>query len=135
MIAFASSTTPDCNDRFVEMLPTIRKFATYAFRRMRAWLREELITEAIANAFVAFKKLVQRGKADLAYATVLARYAVKQIRDNRRVGASLSSEDVMHPKAQRSRRFVVIPLQRQIEGGWQDLVVEDRRSTPADDLN
>src|SRR5947207_157654 len=133
MIAFASQTAADCNDRFVQMLPTIRRIASYAFRRVRACLREELVTEVVANALVAFKKLVQRGKADLAYATVLAKYAIKQIRDNRRVGANLNSEDVMHPHAQRRRHFVVLPLQRQRdEDRWEDLVVEDRNSTPAE---
>jgi hypothetical protein len=44
-----------------------------------------LIQESVANCLVAYVRLVERGKEDLAYPTVLAMFAVKQIRDGRRV--------------------------------------------------
>ena len=42
-------------NRFLEMLPTIRGVASFAFRRLRHAVREELIAEVVANAFCAFQ--------------------------------------------------------------------------------
>ena len=39
---------------FEAILPAIKRFVTYAFRRIRRSLREDLIAEAIANAYAAF---------------------------------------------------------------------------------
>ena len=59
---------------FLSMLPKLIRHAKYAFRHMRrSGDFPDLIQETIANAFVAFKALVRRGKMDLAYPTVLAR--------------------------------------------------------------
>ena len=55
-------TEPD----FLEMLPAIRRAASYAFRHLRRAVREDLMAEVIANAFAAFRRLVERGKAALA---------------------------------------------------------------------
>ena len=54
--------------RYLEMLPTIRRNARLAFRGFNPELRDELVCEVVANAFVAFARLVEQGKADLALA-------------------------------------------------------------------
>lgn len=51
-------------DRFLDMLPAIRKQARLAFRGENPELREELIAEVIANCFVAFVRLMDRGLDD-----------------------------------------------------------------------
>jgi hypothetical protein len=63
------------NERFLEMLPVIRRYARMAFRHRDPEARAEKLQEVIANAFVAFRRLVEQGKADLAYPTPLAMYA------------------------------------------------------------
>ena len=84
------------------MLPKLVRHAKYAFRHLRrSQDYQDMIQETIANAFVAFKALVRRDKMDLAYPTVLARYAVAQIKDGRRVGNSLNCQEVLSPYAQR----------------------------------
>jgi len=91
------------------------------------------MAEVVANAFVAFRRLVTRGKADIAYASALAWYAVRQVLEGRRVGNRLNVRDVMSPYAQRRNGFCVEPLAKRLPGGrWEELVVEDERSTPAD---
>jgi hypothetical protein len=118
---------------FLEMLPSIYRAANFAFRRKRRALREDFVAEVIANAFTAFKRLIERGKAQLAYPTVLARFAIRQVLQGRRVGSRLNINDVLSPYAQRCRQFHVQSLHRHYEyGHWEDLVVEDRRSTPAE---
>jgi len=78
---------PAWHNLFLAMLPTIVTHARLAFRHLRPEAREDAIAECVANALVAFARLVQLGKVDLAYPTVLARYAVAQVNDGRKVGA------------------------------------------------
>jgi len=118
---------------FLDMLPTIRRVASYAFRHLRRAVREDLMAEVIANSFAAFRRLVARGKAPLAYPTVLARFAIRQVREGRRIGSRRNVFDVLSPYARQQKRLVVEDLSQRKEcGGWEDLIVEDKRSTPAE---
>jgi hypothetical protein len=121
---------------FVAMLPTIRRYADIAFRQFTAEAREEAIQEVIANAFVAFARLVQRGRRNAAFPSVLARYAVAQFFDGRRVGTPLNVRDVMSPYAQRRKRVVVERLDRfdPHEEVWHEAVVEDSRTPVIDQV-
>jgi hypothetical protein len=86
----------------------------------------------VANTYVAFARLVARGKEGVAYATPLARYAIAQYRAGRRVGSNLNLHDLTSPYCQQQNDIVVESLFRQTEGGrWEALIVEDRTSTPA----
>jgi hypothetical protein len=119
--------------RFLELLPGIRSVARYAFRRRPRAHRDDLIAEVIANAYLAFRRLVQKDKADLAYPSVLGWFAVRQVREGRRVGNRLNGNDAMSNYAQTRKGFEVEPLRRpNASGQWEDLVVEDKRSTPAE---
>ncbi|MEO2008842.1 MAG: hypothetical protein ABGX22_09210, partial [Pirellulaceae bacterium] len=71
---------------FLSMLPTIKRHAEYAFRHLRGGDLDDAVTEVVANSLVAFVRLVELEKVDLAYPTVLARYGVAQVRSGRRVG-------------------------------------------------
>ena len=75
--------------KFEAMIPAIVKYARFAFRHVRGQDRQDLIQETIANAMVAFRRLVRRGKENVAHASVLAKYAIRQIRDGRRALALL----------------------------------------------
>ena len=98
---------PAWQDGFLSMLPRIRRYARIAFRTMAAEAREEAVAEVLANALVAYVRLVQLDKASLAYPTVLARYAVAQFHGGRRVGSPLNSRDVLAGVAQRRHGFAV----------------------------
>ena len=97
------TTTPHWHEVFLRMLPVIQRSASIAFRHLKAEAREEAVQDVTANALVAFVRLVERGKVDLAFPTVLARYGVSQFRSGRRVGTRLNVRDVMSPYAQRSK--------------------------------
>ena len=58
---------------FEQLLPAIEKQARVAFRAQPASEREELVAETIANCFVAYKRLIERGLTDVIYSTPLAR--------------------------------------------------------------
>ncbi len=132
MIAPAESVrrrkrTPRWQETFLEMLPVIENHAKRAFRHWKPEAREDAIQEVIANAAVALARLVQLDKADLAYPTVLARYAIAQFHDGRRVGNRLRIADVLSAYAQRRKGFHVESLDRfdKESGQWLEAVVED----------
>ena len=93
MIARSHKVSTD-KDRFLELLPTIQEQAHHAFRCEPPERQEEMIAEVVANAFVAFVRLVDRGLGDVVYPTPLARFAVRQVRSGRKVGGSLNVNDV-----------------------------------------
>ena len=98
MIRIASqptSTVPAWYTGFVKILPAIARYAKIAFRHLRPEAREEAVQEAICNACCAFARLAELSKLDLAYPTVLARFAVAQVRDGRKVGCKLNVRDVL----------------------------------------
>ena len=131
---YADSTPQPTSALFEQMLPTIERYARNAFRRFRREQRDDLVAEVVANAFVAFRRLVERNKGDLAYPTVLARFAVKQVRSGRKVGTKLNILDVTSHYAQRQKGIRVQSLHDawQHNGSWQDVLVDDDTATPAD---
>ena len=119
---------------FLALLPAIKRQVRYAFRRLPCLERGEAIQDAIANAMVAYRRLVQLGKQSLAYATPLSQFAIKQVRAGRSVCGRRNVRDVMSPYCQRTKGVKLQPL---VElnprtGRWEELLVEDRRSSPAD---
>ena len=77
MIAFAtprtkSSSAEQWQTKFLELLPAIDNQARVAFRGEPAERRQDLIAEVIANCWVAFVRLMERGLEDMVYPTPLA---------------------------------------------------------------
>jgi len=130
----ASKCVQDCHAAFLRLLPIIRRDAAYRFRHLNGDSRSDAIQEVVANAFVAYARLVERGKADIAYPRVLAAYGVAQFFAGRRVGTRINTRDVCSKTAQRKRNFKVERLDRfnTLDGEWQQAVVEDHR-TPVPD--
>jgi len=136
MLAFAESNSTNksaWHAGFLAMLPCIRDRLSFAFSGFTPATREEAIAESLALALDAFIKLFEQGRADIAYPSVLAMYAARQFRTGRRVTGPLRIGDVMSPRAQKLRGIVVKPLiRRDRSGTWREILVEDRRSTPAE---
>jgi hypothetical protein len=122
------------HQQFLTMLPMIRRQAYIAFRGQRSEAREDLVAEVIANAYRSWVRLVQRGKAERAYATPLAQFAIRQVRAGRRVGCSLNCNDVFSHAARRIHGFSIErPDQRdERTGALHELLVEDHRTGPSE---
>ncbi|MHC4407035.1 MAG: hypothetical protein ACYTG0_46070, partial [Planctomycetota bacterium] len=60
---------PAWHDGFLAMVPRIRQYADFAFRHLAEEAREEAVAETVANALLAYLRLFQQGKVDLAYPT------------------------------------------------------------------
>ena len=122
------------NDRFLDLLPRISSQARRAFRQLRPEHKEELVQEVVVNAYSAFVRLVHRGKADVAYATPLANFAIRQVIAGRRVADKPRLRDVLSPQVRSVDGIVVERLdqfdEKQCE--WRQVLVEDRRATPVD---
>jgi hypothetical protein len=134
--ATVPARSPRWHKAFLAMLPAIVTHARIAFRHLRGEARQDAIQEAIANALVAFARLVQLKKTDLAYPTVLARYAVAQFRDGRRVGNRLNVREVLSPYAQKHKGFVVERLDHfdEEENQWCEAVVQDTKAASVSDI-
>ena len=120
--------------KFEAMIPAIVKYARFAFRHVRGQDRQDLIQETVANALVAFRRLVRRGRENVAHGSVLAKYAIRQIKDGRRVGSKLNVLEMLSKYAQRHKGFHVerIDHYEPQEQEWAQTVIEDRTAGPAD---
>ena len=125
---------PAWHAEFLKLLPCIQRYARYAFRSLPRETRDDLIQEVVANCLVAFVRLVALGKSDIAYPTPLAMFAVRQVRAGRRVGANLNVHDVSSPYAQQAKGIRLERLDQydRTADEWREIVVEDKRATPAD---
>jgi hypothetical protein len=115
-------------------LPSIKSEARLAFRGEPAELRQELISEVIANCWVAFVSLIRRGLEDVIYPKPLARYAIRQVRSGRRVGIKANINDVTSRHCQIRKGVRVERLDRFAveEGQWKEILIEDRHAGPAE---
>jgi hypothetical protein len=119
---------------FLALLPQIITHAKFAFRHVRGQDRQDKVQEVVANALVAFRRLVRLKKTDLAYPSVLARYAIAQIRDGRLVGGNMNCKDVSSPYCQRVKGVVMERLDRYDADDecWQEILIADKTCTPAE---
>ena len=126
--------SPANHAAFMRMLPAIRRSAQISFRKIRPELRDELIEEVVANCYVAYARLIERGQAGRALPSPLARFAIAQVRAGRRVGNRLRINDALSSYAQYRKQFFVEPLDQydEEEECWQQVLIEDKRATPAD---
>jgi hypothetical protein len=124
----------DRDAKFLAMLPRIRRQAGYYLRHVSTKDRADAVQEVVASAFVNYVALIERGKADLAYAGPLARYGACQYLAGRRVGNPMNCRDITSDYCQRRKRVTVEQLDRFDDptSEWEQLVVEDKHSGPAD---
>jgi hypothetical protein len=127
------STNAQHDQQFLELVPTIERHARSAFRNLQPQVLEEAISAVVFNAFCAFRRLVERGKQELAYASPLARFAVARYWSGRCAGMP-SGRDVMSQQARAAHGFAVERLDRfdEKQGEWREVLVEDRCAGPAE---
>jgi RNA polymerase sigma factor (sigma-70 family) len=129
-----TNSIPAWHAKFLELLPGIQRYARHAFRNLWPEVQADLTQEVIANCLVAFVHLVDRGKGDIAFATPLAMFAVRQVHAGRRVGTRLNVRDVSSPYAQLAKSIRLERLDHYDSKSeeWREIVIEDRHATPAD---
>jgi hypothetical protein len=130
----ATSIEPDRDAKFLAMLPRIRRQAGYYLRRLPTDERVEAIQEIVASAFVSYVRLIERGKAELAFAGPLGRYAACQYLRGRRVGSRMNGDDVTSHYCRQKKGLSLEQLDHFDDptNEWEQLIVEDKHSTPAE---
>jgi hypothetical protein len=116
------------------MVPRIIRHARIAFRHYDREYRDELVQAVLCNACCAVVRLAELGRLDLAYASVLARYGVAQVRDGRMTGGSLNCNDVSSRYCQRAKNITAERLDKynNNEDCWEEVLIPDNTCTPAE---
>ena len=119
---------------FLEMMPRIQRQASIAFKDFGAEAREDLVEEVVLHALIAFKALYDKGKADLAYASVLAMYGIRRVKIGRRVGVKMNVRDVSSTYCQLSKGISLQRLDQfdRKNGEWLEVLIEDKHAGPAE---
>jgi hypothetical protein len=119
---------------FLRLLPAIRKHARVAFRHLDPEALEECVQAVVCNCCCAVARLAELGKLDLAYASVLARYGVAQVKDGRMTGGHLNCKDVSSRYCQRQKGLVLERLDKYDteEECWEEILIPDNTCTPAE---
>ena len=125
-VANAEAKVPAWHAGFVAMLPDICRHAKRYFRGLNPEAKEEAVNEVAASALIAYHRLVELGKVDLAYAAPLADYGCRQYCDGRRVGLRQNSKEVTSDHCQRRHHFAMVSTEE-----WRELA-DQRQSTPAE---
>jgi hypothetical protein len=115
---------------FLSVLPAVYHHARISFRRLRGDIRSEAIAATIARAFVDYGILARRRKLARAYPCSLGEFAVRRIRAGRVVGSPQNTRDLFNRDPQRRSIRSLTPCDS--SGTWREVVLEDRRVTPAD---
>ena len=127
---------PAWHAKLLAMLPTIIRYAKRAFRSYDPEARQEALQNVVANTTAAVAGLAKRGKLDLAYPTVLAKFGIRQTLDNRKTGSSLNIKDVLSKYCQEHKGVMVERLDKfnEEEDCWKEAVVQDTRSLPVPEV-
>ena len=124
---------PGWHSRFLAMLPEIREYARYEFRKLKPEAREDAVEEIVCAACAAFARLAAQGKLHAAYPSALVRFAAKQFRSGRRLGCKLNIKDLSSDHCRLQKHIALDRLDRwdREEGQWIEVLVEDHRAGPA----
>ena len=123
-----------CQAAYLQMMPAIKRHARIAFRYLKPEAKQEAVQNVLCNTWAALVGLARRGKLDQAFPSILAGFGVKQTRDYRVVGGHLDIKDVLSKYCQVNKGVFVKRLDHydDEENGWYQVLIEDRRSGPAD---
>ncbi len=119
---------------FEAMLPTIQTHAKIEFRHLNPEAREEAIQETVCNACQAYVRLIELGKTDVAFASALARFGVRQTKVGRKVGGKLNCRDVLSDYCRQKNNLSIerLDLHDSENEAWEKVLVEDKHAGPAD---
>jgi hypothetical protein len=126
MSAIPSSTS--WQDSFLAVLPAIETQAKRQLRRLPAEQRADAVQEAIGHACESYQMLAVQGRLHVAYPSTLASFAIRAMRNGRRVGdRQEASQDVLSPRARRRHGIKTTSLNKESRDGWNDLLIADQR--------
>ena len=125
----------ECNETswqssFVIMLPEIEHKLRLAFCSLDPEAREDAIEEGVVHSLLAYVRLDEQGRADVAKPSSLAWYSSRQVKRGRPACGRMNSKEPLSRYGQISND---IKIERQ-PNNWIDAIVEDKRAAVADQV-
>jgi hypothetical protein len=131
MIAFESqNNASDWQTAFVVMLPEIKQWLRLAFCRLAPEAREDAMSEGVVHCLLAYLRLHEQGRMEVATASSLAWYSSRQVRRGRPAVGRMNSKEPLSRYAQAGSGN---PFERQ-NGEWIDKLAEDKRASVHDQV-
>jgi hypothetical protein len=126
--------TLDWHRRFLRLVPAIRRAANFRFRTLSAYRRREIVDDVLGMCCAFFARLAEKGQEERGYPTTLVQFAVAQLRQGRQVGSPLNVRDISSRYSQQKKGLQLERLDQldEAEQTWKEVLLEDRRATPAD---
>jgi hypothetical protein len=115
---------------FVAMLPEIEQKLRLAFCRLDLEAREDAMGEAVVHSLLAYVRLVEQGRAEVATPSSLAWYSSRHVKRGRPAGGHMNGNEPLSRYGQISND---IEVERQ-SGHWIDSMVLDERASVADQV-
>ena len=115
---------------FTAMLSEIEQKLRLAFCRLDPEAREDAIEEAVVHSLLAYVRLHEQGRAEVATPSSLAWYSSHQVKCGRPAAGRMNGKDPMSRYAQIGNG---IQTDRQ-PNNWIDAIVEDKRAAVADQV-
>ena len=131
MITFSNEpneTTWQSN--FVAILPEIEPKLRLAFCRLDPEAREDAVEEGVVHSLLAYIRLHEQGRADVATPSSLAWYSSRQVKRGRPASGRMNGKDPLSRYAQIGNG---IHIQRQ-QSNWIDVMAEDKRASVFDQV-
>ncbi|MCA9069285.1 MAG: hypothetical protein KDA84_10200 [Planctomycetaceae bacterium] len=123
------------HERFEAFLQRLRVYIRMELRRSFWRDYEDIVQECTAIAWRSYLRLALRGIDGSRFVSKLAHYAVRSVRNGRRIAGGVRRNDVFVWQTQTRCSFCVRALVVRSDSaktGWRELVIEDKRTTPAD---
>jgi DNA-binding NarL/FixJ family response regulator len=115
---------------FVAMMPEIEQKLRLAFCRLDPEAREDAMEEGVVHSLLAYIRLVEQGRAEVATASSLAWYSSRHVKRGRPAGGRMNCKEPLSRYGQISNN---IEIERQ-SGNWIDTLVEDSRAAVPDQV-
>lgn len=116
--------------QFVAMLSELEQRLKSKFRDLDPASKEEAVSEGIAHALMAYVRLHEQGRSEVASARSLACYSAKQVKSGRPAIGRMNRNEPLSLYAQ---LLSGIQVDRSF-GEWIDCLVEDKRASVPDQV-
>ena len=114
---------------FISMLPEIQQKLRLAFCRLDPDAREDAIEEGVVHSLLAYVRLDEQGRAEVATPSSLAWYSSRHVKRGRPAGGRMNGKEPLSRYGQISNDIEVEP-----HGNWIDMLVDDKRASVEDQV-
>jgi hypothetical protein len=131
MIAFNNERNEtNWQSRFVAMLPEIEQKLRLAFYRLNPDACEDAIAEGVVHSLLAYLRLHEQDRAEVATPSSLAWYSSRHVKRGRPAAGRMNGKEPLSRYAQISNDIEV----ERLPNNWIDAMVQDKRAPVVDQV-